>query len=142
MATKAARLAPSFSPGRSHLVSPRDEHGVPRSQSSFVTNTTLSQLTGRLGPADSCCHCQEYAEHVLVFGIAQPLALSSLPFEVPFTLLSAAPVADGDGRLLHWRGPLSYNPSVRASRMFQEEIQKMRHSSAEVKGISSGDDHL
>lgn len=65
------------------------------------------------------------------FGIAQPLALSSLPFEVAFAPQSAASVADGDGHLLHRRGPLSWNPPAISRGAFQEEIRKTRHSSVE-----------
>lgn len=45
-------------PVRFHLASPRGTNVNRYSQTGFVTNTTVSLLARRLGPADSSCHCQ------------------------------------------------------------------------------------
>lgn len=61
-----------------------------------------------------------YAKRVLMFGIAQPLALLSLPFDVAFNLHNAARVDDRSERLLHWRGLLRWSPPVRAEGSFEK----------------------
>lgn len=60
----------------------------------------------------------EYAKRVLMFGIAQPLALSSRPFDVAFNLHGAARAANGVERLLRW------SPPVRAEESFQTRFGK------------------
>ena len=69
----------------------------------------------------------EYAKRVLMFGIAQPLALSSRPFDVAFNLHNAVWVANGvEHRLLQWRGLRCWSPPVRAQLKFQHEIRRKK----------------
>lgn len=71
----------------------------------------------------------EYAKRVLMFGIAQPLALSSRPFDVAFNLHNAVRVANGVERLLQWRAGLlrCWSPPVRPRESFN-----MRFAEGEV----------